>query len=314
MRDPTAVRPPSIQALLALEAAERLGSLTRAAAELHLTQGAVSRQVLALEERVGVPLLVRGRHGLAPTPAGRTFLAEVRPLLQRLQRSVSDLRSHGGQGGRLRLSVASTFATHWLIPRLPGFTAAHPEITLDLSTRIGPVDFARVDADAAISFIEAPTPPDQGERIAPLRLMPCASPALARRLPGGRAMRWLDTAPLIVNVSVPDGWPAWAADAGVEPERVARIAARDGPRHDLLSMAANAAMAGIGVALLPDFVATPALVSGRLTALSPHAWQAPRAYHLSCPPQNATLPALQRFREWLLAAAAQPSDGTAAAT
>jgi DNA-binding transcriptional LysR family regulator len=301
---PLRARPPSMQALACFEAAERLGTLTRAAAELNLTQGAVSRQLLALEARVQTRLLVRHRHALTLTPAGRTFLAEVRPLLQRLQRAVSDLQSHRGLGGRLRLSVASTFATHWLIPRLPSFTETHPDVTLDLATRIGPVDFDRVDVDAAITFIDAPQPPAQGVRLAPLCLAPYAAPALARRWARARSARWLVEAPLLFNVSVPDGWPQWAATAGVPAALASRLEERTGPRYDLLTMALNAALAGIGVGLLPDFLAAPAVADGRLIALSQRQWQTPRAYHLTHPPQHAELPALLRFRDWVVAQAA----------
>jgi LysR family transcriptional regulator, glycine cleavage system transcriptional activator len=300
MIDPTLRRPPSMQSLICFEVAERLGTLTRAAAELHMTQGAVSRQLLALEARVGTRLFAREHHRLLLTPAGRTFLAEVRPLLQRLERAVSDLRSHQGLGGRLRLSVASTFATHWLIPRLPSFTEAHPEITLDLATRIGPVDFARVDVDAAITYVEAVVPPARGVALVPLQLRPFARPSL----PKGRGWPWLDTAPLLVNTSVPEGWASWAAEAGVAPVRRERLRQRGGARYDLLSMALNAAMAGIGVALLPDFLVSPALAEKRLMALSSISWRSPRAYHLSYPPEQAELPALLRFREWIVAQAA----------
>lgn len=300
MLEPTFARLPSMQSLACFEAAERLGSLTRAAAELHLTQGAVSRQLIALESRLQAPLLVRHRHGLALTPAGRRLLTEVRPMLQRLQRTVADLRLHRGQGGRLHLSVASTFASHWLIPRLPAFTEANPDITLDISTRIGPVDFTRVDVDAAISFIEPPALPGHAVPLVPLRLAPCAAPALARRLRRGRGHPWLEQATLLVNVSVPDGWPRWAAAAGVGASRLVHLEERSGPRYDLLSMAHNAALAGIGVALLPDFLAAASLAEGRLVRLSPTSWSPSRSYHLSWPAQSAELPALHRLRDWLL--------------
>jgi len=299
------LRPPSMQALVCFEAAERLGSLTQAARELHLTQGAVSRQLIALEERLHVRLLVRQRSGLVLTPAGSAFLSEIRPLLSRLERAIHDLRSHGGRGGRLRLSVASTFATHWLIPRLPDFTAAHPDVTLDLATRIGAVDFARVDVDAAITFVDAAPWPATGVRLTPLRLSPQALPSLARQLGRGRGAPWLDTAPLLVNVSVPGAWAAWAETAGVPAERLSRLRARGertGPRYDLLSMASNAALAGLGVALLPDF-----LNDRRLRALSNVVWATPGAYYLSYPTQNAELPALSRFKQWLLGQVQQPS-------
>lgn len=301
------LRLPSTQALACFEAAERLGSLTRAAAELHLTQGAVSRQIQTLESRVGARLVMRGRHALKLTPAGRTYLVDVRPLLQRLERATADLASHGGLGGRLRLSVASTFASHWLIPRLPSFTAAHPDVTLDLTTRIGPVDFAHVDADAAITFIDAPDPAAAGVHLVRLRLRPYASRAIARALPRGAGAPWLEHGTLLVNTSVPDGWSSWASAAGVDERRRHRL--RAGPRYDLLSMALNAALAGIGVALLPPFLAASAVADRRLVALSPVAWQPPKAYHLTYPVHHAELPALARFRDWILAEAAADDDG-----
>ncbi|WP_425259251.1 LysR substrate-binding domain-containing protein [Rubrivivax sp. RP6-9] len=306
MNERRLLRLPSTQALACFEAAERLGSLTRAAAELHLTQGAVSRQIQALESRVGTRLVTRGRHALALTPAGRTYLADVRPLLQRLERSTADLASHGGLGGRLRLSVASTFASHWLIPRLPSFTAEHPDITLDLATRIGPVDFERVDADAAITFIDAPQPPATGVHLVPLRLRPYASRPVARSLPRGAGAPWLERAALLVNTSTPDGWSSWAAAAGVDGARRAQL--RAGPRYDLLSMALNAALAGIGIALLPPFLAAPSVANRRLVALSALAWQPAKGYHLTYPVHHAELPALLRFRVWVLAQASAGAD------
>src|SRR5574343_667449 len=112
---------PSLQALAGFEAAARHESYTRAAQELALTQGAVSRQITALEEFLGQSLFRRTRHGVALTERGRDYAAQVAPLLQALEQDTLDAMSAQGSGGTLHLAAVPTFATRWLIPRLPQF-------------------------------------------------------------------------------------------------------------------------------------------------------------------------------------------------
>jgi DNA-binding transcriptional LysR family regulator len=292
---------PSLQALMCFEASERLGSFTRAAAELHLTQGAISRQILALEQLLQTRLFQRNARNLALTAGGRTYLAEIRPLLRRIERATTDLASHHGLGGRLRLSVTSSFATHWLVPRLPSFTEQCPDVTLDLSTRVGPVDFSIVDVDAAITFIAQPAEGTTGARVLPLKLRAYASRARLRGLGHrGRALDVLQRIPLLQHSTIPEAWGEWALAAGADPALSEVLAKRAGPRYDLMSMALNAAIVGVGAALLPDYLAAPAVASGRLSSLSRTTWTATKAYHLTYPNGMADLPALQRFEEWLL--------------
>lgn len=297
------IRLPSTQALLCLEAAERLGSLSRAARALHLTQGAVSRQIQGLEASLRTTLFLRTPRGLEPTPAGRAYLADVRPLLQLLERATVDLATHHGRGGRLVLSVTSSFAAYWLVPRLPAFTARHPEVTLDLSARIGPVDFAATPADAAISYCDGPTGDDVGVALVPLVLHAYASPALARRVAGGPLPERLLQVPLLRLTTVPEGWAEWADVAGADAALRERFAAATGPRYDLMSMALNAAVGGLGAALLPSFVASAAHARRALVRVGRVSWTSSRAYWLTSPRANARLPALERLRAWLLEAA-----------
>ncbi|MFE3837460.1 LysR family transcriptional regulator [Pseudogemmobacter sonorensis] len=142
---------PSIPALLALEALERLGSASAAAAEMALTQGAVSRQIQALEGQLGVALVLRERQRLILTPAARDYVEEVRKALKILSEASLSLRANPS-GGALNLAILPAFGMHWLAPRLARFAQAHPEVTVNLSTRLRPFDFAGNAFDAAVHY------------------------------------------------------------------------------------------------------------------------------------------------------------------
>lgn len=287
---------PSLTALRCLDLSARHASFTKAAEALHLTQGAVSHQILGLEQLLGAPLFERRRGGLALTSAGQAYWAEIAPALQRIERATHDLITTKGSGGVLNLSVASSFGAYWLIPRLSGFVAAHPEIRLNLATHVGPVDWSRATHDAAIEFSAGAESGLAAQRVLPLVVRPYAAPRPGRQ-PALRQA--LNTLPLIRVASVPDGWAQWLASAGlaraVAPEQLT-----SGPQYDLLSMALNGAIAGLGIALLPDYAAAGALAAGQLRQLSPHALQADKGYYLRYPEWKAELVAVRRFREWLV--------------
>jgi DNA-binding transcriptional LysR family regulator len=305
-------RLPSTTALACFEAAARLGSFTRAAGELHLTQAAVSRQVIGLEQRLGTPLFVRGvrgREALALTAAGQAYLDEVRPALARIERATAGVAALKGRGGRLALSVASSLANYWLIPRLPAFTRAHGEITLDIATRVGPADFGSGGLHASLEYGDGRRPGLASAFVMPLELRPYASPAWARafgrgfnRSPARRGAVVVPAEALIHQTTVPEAWPGWFEAAGLEPPP-----GPSGPRHDLMSMALNAALAGLGVALLPPYMVTDALAAGRVVALSDVRWRSAKGYHLVWPQAPVTPPAVGTLRDWLVAQAAQPN-------
>ena len=291
-------RLPSTTALSCFEAAARLGSFTRAGRELQLTQAAVSRQVIGLESRLDVPLFERRPGALSLTEAGRAFLAEVRPALESIERAATSVSALKGRGGRLRLSVASSLCNYWLIPRMPAFTRQHPEITLDIATRIGPADFAGSRLDASLEFGDGKRNDAVSSFVMALELRPMASPAWVGRH-GRRLTARTPASALIHQSTVPEAWPGWLAAAGLK-----LAPGPTGPRHDQLSMALHAALAGLGVALLPGFMADDAVAAGSLFPLSSHSWLAPRAYHLAVPHSAPNLPAVDTFARWLLAQAA----------
>jgi LysR family transcriptional regulator, glycine cleavage system transcriptional activator len=293
------MRAPSTMALMCFDASARLGSFTRAAQELSLTQGAVSRQIIGLEARLGVALFLRERASLALTAAGQAYLSDVRPALLALERATANVMALKGQGGALNVSVGASLGNHWLIPRLPDFVRAHPEITLNLATRIGAADFSASKLDASIEFGSAERPGFTAVRVMSLTLRPCASSAWAKQhrsdfLKGKPAQEFIQ------HTTVPEAWSRWFEAAGV-----AFNSSHQAPRYDLMSMALNASAAGLGAVLLPDFMVADALASRKVVRLSARAWTSERAYRLVYPTALADHAPLRVFRQWLMAQVAQ---------
>jgi LysR family transcriptional regulator, glycine cleavage system transcriptional activator len=269
---------------------------TRASAELHLTQAAVSRQIIGLEQRLGTALFARERAALQLTDAGRAFLGDITPALQALERATAGVMALKGKGGPLNLSVASSLGNHWLIPRLPQFTQAHADITLNMATRVGPADFGAGRLDISLEYGDGQRPGLTCEFLMPLTVSPCASPAWVRQ--HGKTLG-PHTAPsqLIQHTTAPQAWARWFAKAAITPPVLT-----DGPRHDLMSMTLNAALVGLGVALLPDFMCASAVAARRLVRLSPLRVQADaegRGYWLVLSPAAHNKPSVLAFAAWL---------------
>lgn len=283
--------------LLCLEASARLRSFTAAAHELHLTQGAVSRQLQSLEQRLGVKLFTRRREALALTDAGRYYLDEIAPLLQRLERATANVMALKGRGGVLSLSVGASIGTYWLIPRLPAFTRAHGEITLNLGTRVGPVDFGTTPVDASLEFSDGQRPGLRSDFVVPLLLSPYAAPAWTA-VHGDAVTADTQRSALIHHQTLPGAWDEWFRLEGIDGD-----AGREGPRYEIMSMALNASVAGMGIALLPPYMGDDMVAAGRLRRLSTSSWRYAKGYYLVYPEEAAHTQALQVFREWLLAQA-----------
>ncbi|MFN4102718.1 MAG: LysR substrate-binding domain-containing protein [Tepidimonas sp.] len=288
---------PSTQALNCFEAAARHQSFTRAAQELNLTQGAVSRQVAALEDFLGVPLFRRTQHGMALTPAGADYARQVRQRLDALERDAVDLMGRRGHGDSLTLATVPTFATRWPIPRLPQLAAQHPDLLVHLETRTRPFLFTDTGIDAAL-WAGTPQQLQQWAGTHATHLMdedvlPVCSPSL---LPQGQPVEPATLAewPLLQQSTRPEAWRQWFDAQGVDAPR-----AMAGPRYELFSMQAAAAMAGLGVALMPTLLVQAELASGALVVACPRPLKAQRAYYL-VQPQVTERPALAVFRAWVM--------------
>lgn len=304
MKYPTQRHLPSIVNLNTFEVIARRLSITAAADELGLTQSAVSRQLLDLESFVGVALYKRTPSGLELTQDGRAYLRRVRTLLDELE-SATIAASMGSMPGKiLRLSVPVTFGVLWAMPRLSAFAAAHRQIRLDIATHSGQISMRDAGLDAAIIHCEGPEPGCVADLLHPLYSFPMAAPAMLgrrKRLSGAQ----MAALPLLHQITAPNSWPAYLRQLGVSADTP-----MPGPQYGLLTMALQAAEAGLGAALLPDYVAQPALNAGRILKLHATPFVSPRSYFLVAPQERAQAPIIQALRQWLLTGTADPAAAT----
>lgn len=291
---------PSLPSLLALEAIDRRGSASAAAAELALTQGAVSRQLQVLERQLGVALVVRERQRLRLTPAARDYVAEVRKALQTLAAAALTLTANPA-GGSLNLAILPAFGMHWLAPRLARFATAHPEVTVNLSTRLRPFDFASTAFDAAIHYGRQDWPGVSYLKLMDETVLPVAAPGFLP-VPLGAARDILGQ-PLLQLESRTGDWGRWLADHGHPGLRPG------GMLFDQFATMIQAAIHGLGIALVPEFLIGRDLAEGRLVPVFGGPVPAIGSYWLVWPKEPARARgALASFTRWLAdeAAAAAP--------
>lgn len=293
---------PSLQALACFEAAARHQSYTRAAQELALTQGAVSRQLSALEDFVGVALFKRTRHGVSLTERGSDYAAQVSVRLQALEQDTLDVMSAQSGALSLHLATVPTFATRWLIPRLPELKVQLPELTVHLETRTRPFLFADTPFDAALY---AGTPEQvskwagtQATKLLDEVVLPVCAPRL---LQGASCLspQAIAGLPLLQQSTRPDAWRQW-----FEAQGVATPQALAGARFELFSMTAAAAVHGMGLALVPQLLIQDELARGDLVVANPQALASLRAYYLVTPERSDERAAVTGFRQWLQLACA----------
>jgi LysR family transcriptional regulator, glycine cleavage system transcriptional activator len=291
---------PSISSLRALEALDRLGSATAVAEELSLTQSAVSRQLQALEQQMGLELILRDGRRLTLTPGAQKFAGEVRQALEMIAQASLRLQV-APLGGTLNLAILPTFGMRWLVPRLPEFARLHPEVTINMNTRLRPVNFDREPFDAAIQFGQLDEAGPDHLLLRHEHLLPVCAPSLIEGR-GPVAPEEILRLPLLHIQTRPDAWTEWFRARGVTP-----AAPLAGTMYDQFSTITQAAQHGLGVALMPDYLVEQDLALGRLVALYPMPTEAQGAYYLIWPPRTAQDPALNRFRSWL-ATQAEPED------
>lgn len=281
--------------LEAFDAAARLGSFSAAAAELHLTPGAISRQMAALEGDLGVALFTRAARGVELTPAGRRLHAAAAEALALVLSASRDLRRRGvgaTSDGVVRISVTPSFGARWLLPRLPRFRAAHPRIEVVMVAETRLVDLAREDFDLAVRYTSGPAP--EGVEAHPWlseKLVPVAAPTLLDRRP--RMPTDFAALPFLHDTS--DAfWRYWLSAAG-RPELL-----RDsGTVFNDYNLAVGAAVSGLGVLIGRTALIDEELREGRLVEAAPLRVPSPRAYHLARPTGTVDLAAAALWG-WLL--------------
>lgn len=296
---------PSNSALLAFEAAARHSSFARAADELARTEGAVSRQIGRLEAFLGVSLFERIGNRVRLAPNGVRYAAQVREILDRLERDSLYLMGQPAKGASIDIAAIPTFASRWLIPRLKRFQNAHPNITVHIAERMEPFLLSGSGFDAAIHFEH---PAWAGMHLHPLLeevLVPVCSPAL---LADAGANQSLDVLPRLHRRQNPDAWQIYARESGIVLTNSAI-----GARYDLHSMLIEAALAGLGVALVPRLYIGAELEQGRLVAPWPDGKAISKNFCLVLPePIELAGGPLQAFAKWMLneARGLAPHGGT----
>lgn len=293
-------RLPSLNALRAFEAAARLGALNRAADELSVTESAVSRQIRALEDELGVGLFRRVHRGVRLSPAGERLASALGQAFETIRRGVDEVRKGPAE---IRVRVLPTLGTRWLLPRLSAFESAHPDLKVRVSVLWESMTPDDVEHDVGIVMDENRWPPERLIALFRERLTPVCSPAYLKRI--GR----LDTPAslrraLLLHCSGAPDWPLWLKQAGF-PE-----AETDGGEwFDTMDMALRAAERGRGVAIADLAMVADDLALGRLVRASGIVVTDRTNYHVVRRDGGRARPEVDRFVAWLLAEAAATDQG-----
>lgn len=293
-------RLPSLDSLRVFEAAARHLSLTKASAELHVTQSAVSHRIQALEAELGRRLFERYTRRLELTPAGVTLSAGLTRGLAEITRALAALDG-APSVNTINVSVLPSFATRWLVPRLPKFRRLHPEIEVRIAAEEALADLRAGRVDVAVRFGMGRYPGMQVVRLMGDTIFPVCSPQLLKEIGLVSGPRDLLRFSLLhdevaENDSSGTGWGAWFRHFGVTD-----VLADDGPRFNQAVLTLEAAVSGMGIAMARRSLVLGDFEAGRLVRVLPHEAPTAYAYFLVCLPENANRRGLARFRDWLIA-------------
>ena len=299
-------RLPPLSAVRVFEAAARTENFTAAAAELGLTQAAVSYQVKALEERLGAALFVRERGRARLTPLGQRLLPTLSQAFDSIEAAFA---SHKAEDeALLTVTTTHTFANTWLAWRLGGFQMEHSDLAVRMTTSNGMVDLRSGEADVAIRAGLGDWPGLEVHKLMESDFTPMASPDCIAKFERelGRKLQPADLPGLPLIGPEDEWWTRWFRDSGVPLDSHRR---RGGIRLDSQANEGHAAMAGQGFALLTPLLWRGDVAAGRLVQPFALTSTAGYAYWLAYPPERRMVPKVKRFREWLLASFEQARDG-----
>ncbi len=284
---------PPLNALRMFEAAAQHLNFTRAAESLHITQGAVSRQIKLLEEQLGQQLFVRDGPRLTLTETGEEYSRIVQQALEIVRVGTARLRQSESQA-RLRISVLPSFASRWLVHRLVDFHRQHPDMTVWLSSSYDLVDFNRSDeVDVGIRLGKGGWPGVFSEPLGRERMNLVCSPALASEL---REPCDLLRHKILAAGPPHDEWNRWFEAAGMQPLAVAPTLSRD------YAVLLEAAAQGSGIALARDLLVADDLDRGRLVRPFEIRFESNFQYHFVCPAQRINELPVRALYSWLKAA------------
>ena len=278
--------------LLAFDAAAKTGSFTAAAKQLNLTQGAISRQIFALENQLNVVLFERKGKVIKLTDVGKTYVHEIREALQVI-RNASINAMTNPLNGTLNLAILPTFGTRWLMPRFPLFLKAHPEITVNFASKLSPFNFDNESLHSAIHYGSPDWPNTVSTFLMNEKAIPVCSPALSK-LYSMHEPEHLSDMPLLHLETRADAWHHWFQVKKLPPPK------EQGMLFEEFSIITQAAVAGIGVALLPKFLIRGELSRNELVAIDNSPLDSDSSYYLMTPADKVDYAPVIAFRLWLL--------------
>lgn len=283
---------PSTSMLLAFDAAARTGSFTAAAQELNLTQGAVSRQISSLEDQLDIMLFKRVRKTVHLTETGKIYAHEIHNALQ-IIRNASLNAITNPLSGILNLAILPTFGTRWLMPRFPSFLAKHPDITVKFVTKLSPFDFENENIHAAIHYGTPDWPGTDSTFLMYEEAIPVCSPTFL-------SQNLIENPEQLAKISLlhlstrPQAWERWFLASGLQPPT------GQGMLFEEVSITAQAAVAGLGAALLPKFLIQSELDRGELVVIFDTPLPRDSGYYLITPVDKSNYAPIVAFRNWVL--------------
>ena len=284
---------PSLSMLQAFESAGRLHSFTRAAHELHVTQSAISRHIRSLEAELGFILFQRLGHRVALTPAAIGYTTRVRAALDEIEAATLDMKNRGDEDGIFHLLTPPTFGARWLVPRLPKFTATHPQVELRLSVRADQIDFTNPAFDAAIS--NGPPPPTSlcFEKLTDGVLVPVCSPHLLPEPQRSLAVSDLQQCRLL-ELGNDRAWALISEEQGLTWFDGSAV-----QRFEYFDAGIQSAVAGGGILLVQPFLVLEHLARGSLRIAFHKRFVAPSVYYYCYPRYLAKNRSVMLFANWL---------------
>ena len=283
----------SLRGLRTFCVAARHESFRTAGEELFITPSAVSHQIKSLEQELGMQLFDRNARDLKLTDAGRNLYEEAGPLIEKLNSVVAGYKQ-SGRRPPIRISVQPFFASEYFVPRLSEFTAAHPEIDIQVGTSDESSESHPADADVSVRLFRSPPTGMPSYRLFPLRLAPAGSPDFKKNMRVSKKAIKSDF-PLIVHETHPKAWKRWAKSSGVKLPKESKVT-----RLDSMIAVVRACERGIGAALVPVPIADLWFKQGSIVKLFRDELVGDDSYYLVVREDRADDPDVQRLRGWIL--------------
>ena len=284
---------PSMNSLVCFEAVYRLGSITQAAEELNMTQSAVSRRIQSMEAQLGLQLFRRERKRLFLEPAAERYGQDMSQILSEIEASTARFISHNQSIGLLTVAVPPTFGSRWLVPKLNEFIASHHGLDLNLVSKIKPFNFDTEDIDIAIHFGMNDWQGARLDFLMPEHVIPVCAPSLIEKQRPADINAILDY-PLVHHTTRPKLWNMWCDNFGLATNRI-----KSGPRFEHYAHVIQAAVNGIGFALIPDFLVRKEVLRGDLVVPIHARMKCEEAYYFACPHKLRGDKRITAFANWV---------------